>query len=263
MVNNLDLIKKELKLYGIHIIDRESCVFIDNDKKYKAKIETIINYFKNRCKKNSNLINELLLDLCNQQKLGNIKYIDENTYKIFIESAKELYKFVSLLSDNTSHRDFIVKNDILKKIRSFLDVDCKCFNKDFVFLLISTKVTLDWIFRKNSKLIYVGRLVNIIRTSKENKLRIVEAAGVAGPWSNLDLPMQERMFSWDDIAEDVESRGVDKKNQQRYRAGLENYNRTDKFGEGYYFREMKNEPYLWSDRKEQSPYVTMNEGTWR
>ncbi|MFW6173100.1 MAG: hypothetical protein ACOC5T_05090, partial [Elusimicrobiota bacterium] len=70
----------------------------------------------------------------------------------------------------------------------------------------------------------------------------------------LDLPMEERVFKWRDIEDEVRGRERGKEKQRRYRQGFENYNNDGRVGEGYYWREMRNEPYSWYDRGTSSPY---------
>ena len=78
--------------------------------------------------------------------------------------------------------------------------------------------------------------------------------GVEGPWSHLDLPMQERVFEWKDIDEETMGRQEDKQHQRRYLMGLEDYDSQDGFKEGFYYRDLALEPYLFEDAGEESPY---------
>ena len=79
------------------------------------------------------------------------------------------------------------------------------------------------------------------------------ASGNQGPWSNLDLPMQERTFLWSDIDEETTERQSLKQNQRRYKMGLED-NAPSESKVGFYWRELRNEPYLFSNSNEDSPY---------
>ncbi len=80
------------------------------------------------------------------------------------------------------------------------------------------------------------------------------AAGVAGPGSRLDLPLKERVF---EFGTEVGNRTKAKQKQRRYRKGLENYD-SESFAEGHYWRELRNEPFAWSDRNFDDPYPGRN-----
>lgn len=82
--------------------------------------------------------------------------------------------------------------------------------------------------------------------------KLSNTKGVSGPWSNLDLPMQERVFEWKDVEEETKEREVGKQKQRRYQMGYED--EKDGFKEGYYYRELRNEPYLYENASFESPY---------
>jgi len=115
---------------------------------------------------------------------------------------------------------------------------------------------LDWIYRRNSILTYIIHLLKFSKAGEEAVCKYVvkTARGVQGPWGNLDLPMLERQFKWDDVAEETRGRDRDIKRQHRYRMGLENYNNDGRTGEGFYWREIRNEPFSWYDRDSEDPY---------
>jgi len=66
--------------------------------------------------------------------------------------------------------------------------------------------------------------------------------------------MDERVFEWDDIDEEMRGRDRDIRRQKRYRTGLENYNNDGRVGEGFYWRELRNEPFSWHSREFDDPY---------
>jgi hypothetical protein len=100
-----------------------------------------------------------------------------------------------------------------------------------------------------AKNLYLRALLLVVQYPKQKE---VSAKGVHGPYSNLDIPMQERVFSWSAIDEETRGRDRDIRNQRRYRMGLEGYN-DPWVNEGFKWRELRNEPYLWG-KEGESPY---------
>lgn len=78
-------------------------------------------------------------------------------------------------------------------------------------------------------------------------------SSVQGPYSNLDLPVEERVFTWNDISEEVQGRQDLKQKQRRYRMGLED-NAPSDTKVGFYWRELRNEPYLMPAGTEEAGY---------
>ena len=64
--------------------------------------------------------------------------------------------------------------------------------------------------------------------------------------------MEERVYPWDQL--DMQQTTKQKQHQRRYTQGFRNYNSTDHPFEGYYWRELRNEPFSWDDRESSSPY---------
>jgi hypothetical protein len=89
-----------------------------------------------------------------------------------------------------------------------------------------------------------------------NKNLKTEAKGVHGPYSNLDLPMEERVFSWSVIDEEVRGRSRDLRTQIRYTKGHTVYN-DPMNNNGTYWREIRNEPFLWG-KEGENPYPHRN-----
>ena len=132
--------------------------------------------------------------------------------------------------------------------------DIKSFSKDQIYKFIDYKITIDWTYRRINRLIYLRKLLSFSLLGKKKiaQHNIKLARGVSGPWSNLDLPVQERVFTWDDqeFNKDVSKQ---KQKQNRYRKGFEAYDEPG-VAEGHYWRELRNEPFSWADRGSESPY---------
>jgi hypothetical protein len=104
---------------------------------------------------------------------------------------------------------------------------------------------------------YIKYLVNTLNSqkvlSKVAFTGIDMNSSIQGPYSNLDLPMQERVFSWSDIDEETYARQDMKQKQSRYTAGLEG-NSPSESKVGYYLRELRNEPYAFPYGEDEANY---------
>lgn len=98
-------------------------------------------------------------------------------------------------------------------------------------------------------------VVSAIKYLHENMNKVAQSSGgsVQGAYSNLDLPMAERWYMWQDIDEELEGRRDSIRSQRRYQMGLED---SDPLGtkEGFYWRELRNEPYKFDVLYPDSPY---------
>ena len=96
------------------------------------------------------------------------------------------------------------------------------------------------------KIVYIKYLIKLcLRLNASPQNSIVVKASIQGPYSNLDLPMEERVFTWAAIDDEVVGRTALKQNQRRYKLGLEDNAPSDS-KVGFYWRELRNEPYLFS-----------------
>jgi hypothetical protein len=80
-------------------------------------------------------------------------------------------------------------------------------------------------------------------------------SSIQGPYSNLDLPTDERVFEWNDINDETYGRQDLKQNQRRYKLGLED-NAPSDTKIGFYWRELRNEPYLMPGGSQEAGYET-------
>jgi len=155
------------------------------------------------------------------------------------------------------------QSEYYKAVSTSLNRDISTFGRRQVYSLSDYKITIDWISRVISRLLYVSNLLAFasmgpkrvakydIKTAKGISYDIKTAKGISGPWAHLDLPMEERVFPFGD---EVQNREKSKLQQRRFRKGLENYNNDGRVGEGHYWRELRNEPFSWFDRGSEDPY---------
>ncbi len=263
MQDTLKTLTKELVLHGIKLIGNNACECTYEGKKQQFLIKQKIDKINKDLYNNAKIFKELWDDVinlivapCKEEKL----VVDIKTRNLFIESLKGLADFAEfLLPDYVC----IFTESHIRKIRVIINNsirrDLTSFNSDFMQTISSYRIAIDWMSRLVEQLMYVRRLLSfVINESKmASVMQIKLARGVQGPWGNLDLPLLERVFPWSDIEDEVRGRDRDIRKQTRYRMGLDNYN-NDSVGSGFYWREIRNEPYSWSDRETASPYPGRN-----
>jgi len=81
-------------------------------------------------------------------------------------------------------------------------------------------------------------------------LKITKQAQISGPWANLDVPMQERKWEWDDTEEEYfRDRQTSRREQIRY-------NPENATSSGFFFVwvDKNRDPYKFEDMATDSPY---------
>lgn len=248
-MTNWELLVKELKFFGVTLLNNRECrIYFDKNKPTTQGIIKTIRQLNASINKRKKLLSNLWEDICIvlDQKEGSHDLIDYGMEKLFLNSLKDLSKFLLCFSD-------CEKSSYKKAIDLSLSKDILMFSKDQISKLIDYKISVDWIHRVICKLLYIKSLLAyaVYGEKRVNSQKVKIATGVAGPWAHLDLPMEERVFPF---GQELGEREKDKQKQRRYRKGLENYNNDGRCGEGHYWRELRNEPYSWSDRGTESPY---------
>jgi len=253
-----DLLKRELAVYGIELLNRKQCRCADGGKSRVHFIANKIKHIESLISKNVSLFRELWddLDVLIGQRCENDKNpIDVKLRKLFISSIKGLSSFVSMLRIGCGEAAIRLK-ELDDSLRCALSTDILLFPNRVIKQVPDYKITIDWIFRRNAILSYTSKLLRCAQlgASKANKLEIKMALHTSGPWANLDLAMKERVFEWSDISEEVAGTTRDKQHQRRYRQAFEAYNNGEGVGEGYYWNEIRNEPYSYYNSSFESPY---------
>ena len=179
------------------------------------------------------------------------QFHDENMKKLFIFTLKDMSKFLLIFEE-------LQGSYISRAVESALSRDINSFSSEQISELIDYKISIDWIHRTIQRLYYICSLLAFasLGKNKVSQYNVKTAKGISGPWANLDLPMLERAYPFEQ--EESHGRMKDKEKQRRYRKGLENYNNDGRCGEGHYWRELRNEPYSWYDNDSESPYPHRN-----
>ena len=252
------LLQKELSYYGIRLINDRKCEIRNNEGKIKTQgIIRSIRELNQSIKKQKNNLLFLwkgVVDIL-QMKNYNRVPIDNKMVDLFVFSLKDLSKFLLCFED-------MDESEFQEAIDFALNQDIKSFNKEQIYTLPDYKISIDWIHRYVSRMLYISNLLSFAAIGKKHiskyDLKLANtvklARGISGPWSNLDLPFRERIFPF---GQEVKKREKAKRRQRRYRKGLENYNAPG-VGEGHYWRELRNEPFSWNDRKTEDPYPHRN-----
>jgi len=263
MENTWDILQRETAHYGIKLVDHENCQFKYKGKIHRTPIVIKIKILTKQISKNNTLLDSLwselsdLLNIKNEMEVS--AGVDVRLVNLFINSLKDLDSLARLLCVACQNvKTHLIQIGFFKSLKSALNTDYIDFAKDVICSVPDYKMCIDWAIRKNSSLAYVRSLLRFVLSGQvfTNTEVVKTARGVSGPWSNLDLPMLERVFEWEDIEDEVKGRQKDKQHQRRYRKGFENYNAPG-VGEGHYWRELRNEPYSWYSQ-EDNPYPHRN-----
>lgn len=120
--------------------------------------------------------------------------------------------------------------------------------EDLSFLVIK----IDSVEHKIRKIAFI--VSGLMYLNEEiKKVAQTNGTSVQGPYSNLDLPMPERWYLWGDVSDEVEGRRDSIRSSRRYQMGLEDADPLS-VKEGYYWRELRNEPYKFDVLHPDSPY---------
>jgi len=245
------ILTKELSYYGIRLAANGQCQFFVNGQLQTQGIIKTIRQIGNSIKHHKGILAELLKNvasLLNRPQQSTSEFIDERMTNLFKSSLKELSMFLMCF-------DGIEAKQMSNVIDNALSRDVKSFDKEQIYKLPDYKISIDWIHRLISRFLYLRNLLYVASIGRKHITKYVTnkvASGISGPWANLDLPMQERVYPFE--SEELQGISKDKEKQRRYRKGLENYNGDGRVQEGHYWRELRNEPYSWEDRETESPY---------
>jgi len=243
------LLGKELNYYGIDLIDNKKCRISDDSGEEKTQgviktIRTLNVDIKKQKKLLLSLWNEVIDIL--QEENSIVEIIDDKMIDLFIFSLKDFAKYLLCF-------DKYEKSKYNTAILLALAKDIKSFNKQQIYSVPDYKISIDWVSRNISRLLYISKLLAFASMGKKrvSQYEIKTAVGLAGPWSRLDIPLEERKFPF---GHGLDERTKGKQKQRRYQMGLANYNGDGRVGEGFYWRELRNEPFSWYDRGFEDPY---------
>ncbi len=252
MSGTWEILEKELKFHGFRLLDNQRCQFrLSNKKEVKSTIKAAIQFVNTKIKENKELFSVLWSDaasLISTQSMSQ-QCISEPSISLFIYSLEDLGRLLSCFND-------LENTELSKAINMALQKDINEFDNNQINKLPNYKISIDWIHRLISHLMYLRNLLKFAAHGRQgvNEMNIKTARGIQGPWAHLDLAMRERVFGWWEEDENFRGRDRDIRNQARYKKGLEVYNNNGGVSEGHYWREQRNEPFSWYNRKDDDPY---------
>lgn len=254
MDNTWEILCKELAYQGFKLVGNGQCQFWDPGGGIRtASIPEVRRMLGSYINENLRVFSSvwsdvanLLLEVSHESSIS-----DERSIDLFTDSLKSLAMFLDL---------FDGPNDVKQVIERSLGRDINSFSRHQIKELPNLRIVVDWIHRGVSKQSYVCRLLSFAEQGPDRvrSIQVKFARGISGPWSNLDLPWRERVWEWAEEDENFRGRDYDIRNLRRYRKGLRNYNNDGRVGEGHYWRELRNEPFRWSNRYEEDPYPHRN-----
>ena len=248
-MNNWEILQNELKHYGISTSNNICYIKTNGKPKKQGIVKTLVEieaFIHENIKKLEKIWTTIVHVLGKYN--DNVELYDPKYYKLFVFSLEDLVVFLNMFED---------KEESCNIINRALNRDINSFSIDQIKDIVDLKICLDWSFTFITRLLYIKKLLSLVSMGEKRilKYKIVVARGISGPWANLDLPIFERAFPFD--ADDFPLRTKQKQKQRRYRQGFEAYH-SPGVAQGYYWRELKNEPFLWSDKATESPYPSRN-----
>ena len=247
-MDNFNILKKELSYYGINLTEDLNCKICSNGQTKIQSLKRTRDQVKRKIESHRRILLSLWDEVMALLKISENRdfLIDDKMMNLFIFSLKDLSKFLLCFEG-------MEKSEFYRGIEDSLNRDILEFSKEQIYRLPDYKISIDWAYRLICRLIYINKLLYIVENPKKSssKNTIKTARSISGPWANLDLPLEERVYPFEGS---VQEREKDKKRQRRYTKGFKDYNGAGGVSEGHYWREIRNEPFLWENRSWDSPY---------
>ena len=231
---------------------RSVCVVSDNECILEGSTMSLAECYrslKKRSTSNKKLIYNYWQDIVKlSSRIDEKGEVCKDIRKLFVPAVKSIY--------NLSYKyDHLRVDGTCNVLQEMLSVDSDRYNGNVMSKFVDYRIAIEWLDHLIYRDLYICALIRrYARVGKASKE--VEARGVGGPWGRLDLPVEERTFSWDDIDEEIRGRSNDIRNQPRYTTGLDGLN-DDGVKEGFHWREIRNEPYAFDD-EDSNPYPHRN-----
>jgi hypothetical protein len=247
-MENFELLKSELAMYGIKVAGGHAMTY-RGSREVSLPIAEMIDHLKQESSKNRSMLFALWKEMGEEFRkfrFGSAAS-NESTQRMFATAIKRLCKF---------SREVRRLRPYAHLMRLALAQDISVFSESFMSRVVDYSVGINWVDHLVRSDFYRIRLLK--RYAREQGVALAQYSGdtningVQGPWSNLDLPMRERVWSWSEDEEDFEEATKNRQNSSRYKLP-ETYNSPGEFEEGFYWRELRNDPYSADDRDED-PY---------
>ena len=230
-----DLLLQELRVLDIHcrmgewfmeIGDEQ--VSVNSPQKCKQHIESATNELKEHLWQDWVDIGRLAI-VTAENGAGNNGGIDN---LLFLNAVKKTYLF---------SRNFSDLEEITDDLHSLFHIDAAEVHEKLIAKFNRKYIEIRLLHHLVMKEIYRSKLLS--RYMKVHKM-----AQISGPAANLELPIKERVWEWEEDEEYFDMRGRSKRNQTRYNPEY------DAQGFFYVWQDLTRDPYVFDDMKKDSPY---------
>ncbi|MHA2279866.1 MAG: hypothetical protein ACXAC5_03190 [Promethearchaeota archaeon] len=153
---------------------------------------------------------------------------------LFLNSTKRAFQL------STSFTDL---EDVQKALERLMDSDILHADDHLILHFNTECISVQSLHRLIMTELYRKQLITRL-------MRMTKQAQISGPWANLDLPMKERIWEWDDGEDEYfDSRRKARREQIRY-------NPEDATKNGFYYvwQDLIRDPYRFEDMRKDSPY---------
>lgn len=240
----LHLYEQELAFYGFSVSEDRVNIL---DHGFSEPINIFYSRIENIKKENINYLKEEWSRVCEN--------VNPIAGGINVSFLRVLQKSINRLYKKSFHEVF--KNTKISSHINNLSSICADRMSAATAEQAAVAVSRIEIYEYNIKKIeYIKYLIKIINNHKMQKSASIGVdinSSIQGPYSNLDLPMQERVFEWKDIDEETMARQESKQKQKRYTMGLEDMSSSEP-KVGYYWRELRNDPYPFPYGEDEANY---------
>ncbi len=156
---------------------------------------------------------------------------------LFLNSVKKSYLF---------SRNFSELEEITEDIKALFHIDAAEVHEKLISRFNAKYLEVRLMHHLIMREIYRSKLIS--RYAKLHKM-----AQISGPWANLDLPMKERVWEWEEDEEYFSSRTQARRAQTRYNPEY------DAQGYFYVWQDLTRDPYKFEDFKTDSPYKSRHQ----
>lgn len=222
--NKSDLLRLELNAFDINIKDGQYHVKVGDCWLECKSLDECLSRLQDGNKELKNILLETwnhLEDIANLILHNEYKNEGSINNLLFLNSVEKSHALASR---------FTQLEETTKTIEKLLFIDIKIVSNELIhrFNIQYLKATL----------LHYLIMQNMYRISLVKRYaKTIKTAQVSGPWANLDLPMEERMWSYSDDEDYFESRQKARRQQARY---------NPEYTNGFY--------YVWQDFASRDPY---------
>lgn len=243
------MLQNEFLFYNVVLDNDLNIIF--NGKKYQIK--TFVDYIDSQVQDLAERMRFLSREMVDTMMSPYEKCItfDRTFMSVYVKSVRSLMKFLHKF-------DPLDETEVKKCFMKIASLDPYRFSKTQVSYFIDCKILFDISWLLIQKYLYLDKLSKVAGKGKSfiNSTFIAKTSdsrGLGGPFGNVDLPIQERVFTWDQIDEEMRGMSRDVRSHPKFRMALEN-NKDSIPSEGFVWKERNSEPFSWYDRETEDPY---------